>query len=136
MRLQSHPNQVYFVPLINLTNCSKLSGFRMMLYKRLMTQHKGLIFSYPLIPKIHSCNKTHISSFNILELMKIHKLTLMLLLEWHKGKDIYLHYKSTLLDFLAYKYIRSIFKNICENTRFYNLLTHKNQKFLFQVIQS
>ena len=81
MRLQLHPNQFYFVPLINLTDCSILSGFRMMLEKRLMTQHKRLNFSYPLIPKIHFWNKTHISSFNILELMKIHKLTLMLLLE-------------------------------------------------------
>jgi len=81
MRLQSHPNQFYFVPLINLTNCSILLGFNMMLEKRLMTQHKGLIFYYPLIPKVHLWNKTHISSFNILQLMKIHKLILMLLLE-------------------------------------------------------
>ena len=136
MRLQSHPNQFYFVPLINLTYCNILSSFNMMLDKRIMKQHKGLIFSYPLIPKIHLWNKTHISSFNILELMKIHKLNLMLLLEWHKGKAIYIHYKSNLLDFLAYKYIRSILKNICENNVFYNLLTHKDQKFLFQVIQS
>ena len=81
MRLQSHPNQFYFVPLINITDCSILSCLSMMLDKRIMTQHKGLFFSYPLIPKIHLWNKTHISSFNILELMKIHKLTIMLLLE-------------------------------------------------------
>ena len=32
--------------------------------------------------------------------------------------------------------IWNIFKNICEKTGFYNLLTHKDHKFIFQVIQS
>ena len=45
MRLQSHPNQFYAVPLINLIGCSILLGLSMMLEKRIKTQKKGLIFS-------------------------------------------------------------------------------------------
>ena len=44
MRLQSHPNQFYFVPLINLIDCSILSGFRMMLEKKANDTTQSLNF--------------------------------------------------------------------------------------------